>query len=391
MSLALLVGLQLLLYGVLWGLCAIAFRDERKAALLWMGYALVSGISVVLIGWRPEGPVWLTHTGVSLTSVLGLVLARRGVELFLRVSPHKLQYGAIVVLGGLAFFWIGPHEAAQRVGLSAWLNTALIVGAMLSCWRALHSEFGVRFCVAASVPLAAILLVNLKLGIDALQGHVIQIELPGLVQAMAWLISLVSAAVFNFLFLFLLAFRMQKSLYRQTIRDPLTGLLNRRGMQARLQSEWLRARRYGTVFAVISLDVDHFKRVNDEHGHDAGDRVLFEVAQLLTRTVRETDKVARMGGEEFLVLMPECDAGVQGLALAERVRTMLGQTPLPVAQGLSLRVTASLGVTDLLKEDASLDDVLRRADAAMYEGKRGGRDRVVLFASDNAVGGHTGE
>lgn len=390
MNLPLLVGLQLLLYGVLWALCAVALREDRQPVLHWMGYALVSGISVALIGWRPEGPEWVTHTGASLTNVFGLVLARRGAELFLRVPPRDLQHAAMVVLGGLAFIWIGPHEAAQRVGLASWLNAALIVGAVLSCWVALRREFGVRFCVMAAVPVGAILLINLKLGVDALRGQAIQIEMSGLVQAITWSITLISAAVFNFLFLFLLALRMQKGLHRLATQDALTGLLNRRGMQALLQLEWLRARRYNNAFALISLDVDHFKRVNDVHGHDAGDRVLLAVAQRLQATVRSSDQIARMGGEEFLVLMPECRAEVEGLALAERLRVALSHTPVHAVPGTPLQVTASLGVAGVLPSDRSLDEVVCRADAAMYEGKRNGRDRVVLFASHVAAGGAGG-
>lgn len=405
MNLPHLVGLQLILYAVLWALCALLLREDRRAVVHWMGYALVSGISVGLIGLRPDGPDWLTHTGSSVTNVLGLVLARRGAELFLRVPPRDLQHGAMAALGSLALVWIGPHEAAQRVGLASWLNAALIVGAVLSCWQALRREFGLRFCLATAVPVGAIFLINLKLGINALRGQVIHIEVPGLVQALTWSITLVSAAVFNFLFLFLLALRMQKGLHRLATQDALTGLLNRRGMQALVNPEWERSLRYSTTFALISLDVDHFKRVNDLHGHDAGDRVLLAVAQRLQATVRSSDQVSRMGGEEFLVLMPECRAEVEGVALAERLRAALNQTPVYAVPGTALRITASLGVAGVLPSDTSLDDVLRRADAAMYEGKRSGRDRVVLFASDDAarsaggadaglapaVGGRTGE
>ena len=382
MNLALLVGFQCLLYALLWAGASLWLRRELQSTLLWMGYALAAGAAFVLIGLRPHGPVWLTHTGSSVFHVLGLVFARYGVEIFLRVQPRHAEYWGILLLGSVAYVVIGPDNQASRIALTSLLSATLLLGGILSCWAPLRKEFGGRFGLVVAVPIAALLLVNIKLGWNALQGMAGPLEPGGAEQATVWSITLVAAAAFNFLFLFLLGTRMQRSLSRMATHDPLTGILNRRGMQSLLQAEWQRSQRYATPFAVISLDVDFFKRVNDTHGHDAGDRVLVAVASLLGKEVRDTDRVARMGGEEFLVLLPACRAEVEGQLLAQRLRNVLARTAVSLEQGDPLHVTASWGVAGTVGRDTSLEDLLRRADAALYQGKRQGRDCVVLWSDD---------
>ena len=293
-----------------------------------------------------------------------------------------------MVLGFLVFIWIGPTDESPRVALTSLLSATVLLGAMLSCWTPLRTEFGRRFALVAAVPITALLLVNLKLGWTAALGASNIAASGALASTAVWMVTLVAAAAFNFLFLFLLGMRMQRSLLRIATHDQLTGVLNRRGMQVLLQAEWQRSQRYGAPFAVIALDVDHFKRVNDTYGHDAGDKVLVALATLLDKEVRDTDRVARMGGEEFLVLLPACKAEIEGVLLAQRLRNVLARMPVALASGDPLTVTASWGVAGhqgRAGQDASLDDLLRRADGALYEGKGQGRDRVVL-ACDGPAG-----
>ena len=154
-------------------------------------------------------------------------------------------------------------------------------------------------------------------------------------------------------------------------RDPLTGAANRRRLLDELTYQAAAAAR-GTHVAVVYLDVDHFKRINDERGHLVGDEVLCMVATVLQRHVRENDLVARVGGEEFVVVVPGM-ALAEATALADRIRRVL---PDAVAGIAGASVTASFGVT-ALRADEDPDDVLGRVDALMYRAKRAGRDRVV--------------
>jgi two-component system, cell cycle response regulator len=161
--------------------------------------------------------------------------------------------------------------------------------------------------------------------------------------------------------------------------DPLTELLNRRALTERLNKEMERALRYDSSVALLMIDLDHFKRVNDTHGHLVGDAVLREVAELLLREVRGSDLVGRYGGEEFLVVLPETDD--EGAAsFAERVREHVATHEFPAREpGLTLRMTASIGVATFpAARIESVEDLFARADAALYRAKADGRDRVRL-------------
>jgi diguanylate cyclase (GGDEF)-like protein len=161
-----------------------------------------------------------------------------------------------------------------------------------------------------------------------------------------------------------------------SMTDRLTGLSNRRKIEQSLQAELLRAKRYGKPYAVILLDVDRFKRVNDTFGHPAGDAVLVRLAGILSSLIRETDTAGRYGGEEFIVVCPETGLSV-AVALAERLRQAIADTVFPPVGDMS----ASFGVTAYRPED-EVHSLVKRADLALYKAKQGGRNRVETVVDD---------
>lgn len=160
--------------------------------------------------------------------------------------------------------------------------------------------------------------------------------------------------------------------------DPLTQLLNRRALIVNLVSELERVRRYNAPLAVMMLDVDHFKLVNDTHGHIAGDLVLEELGLILQRAVRSVDTVARYGGEEFVIVLPE--TGEQGaMAFAERLRAKVESNPFSIGKGQSIHLTISVGLTTFESaRSESAEELLDAADKALYRAKQGGRNNVSL-------------
>jgi len=155
--------------------------------------------------------------------------------------------------------------------------------------------------------------------------------------------------------------------------DELTGLLNRREALNRLAKAWANADRHGVPLSVIALDIDHFKRCNDTHGHAVGDMVLREIAHTMRDACRTTDELCRVGGEEFLVICT--GTALDALAAAERLRSAVATTP--IRHGSSeLTVTVSLGVAERAPTMLTPDDLLRIADEALYGAKAGGRNRV---------------
>jgi diguanylate cyclase (GGDEF)-like protein len=178
--------------------------------------------------------------------------------------------------------------------------------------------------------------------------------------------------------------RQSEELYRQlSITDPLTGIFNRRHFYHQARLELARACRYGHPLAVIMLDLDHFKRINDIYGHAVGDQVLQAVTQAVRQVLRVVDLFARYGGEEFIILLPETDLQAASLT-AERLRRQIAGQPLHLDQQL-IKVTISLGacafdpsVAILPPTPESLDFLINLADQALYEAKNSGRNRTVM-------------
>lgn len=154
--------------------------------------------------------------------------------------------------------------------------------------------------------------------------------------------------------------------------DHLTGLANRRRFERQLEREVARTRRYGHPFCLLLLDVDHFKRVNDTYGHEGGDEALRRLGHVLQTGTRGVDTAARVGGEEFAVILTETDFA-HGLEVAERLRQTVKETEIPEAS----RVTISIGLAEFSESMREGRELYAAADAALYEAKRQGRDRVV--------------
>jgi len=160
------------------------------------------------------------------------------------------------------------------------------------------------------------------------------------------------------------------------ITDPLTELFNRRHLFNIGEREFARARRQGLPLSCIMADIDHFKSVNDQYGHEVGDEVLCSIAQRLQSVLREVDVLARYGGEEFVALLPDTP-GQEALEVAERLRHTITDVPVTTSAG-AIQIRISLGVAQLSPEMNGLDDLINAADMALYSAKREGRDRSYL-------------
>ena len=167
-----------------------------------------------------------------------------------------------------------------------------------------------------------------------------------------------------------------EALRRLATRDELTGLLNRREYDRVLNEEEDRAERFGNTLALVILDLDHFKAINDTHGHPAGDAVLREVARRLAGTIRTVDRAARIGGEEFALVLVQTDRR-SALEVARRAIGLVANEPIKAGPGLSIAVTASAGVAEFPSDAKSAGALFAAADTALYAAKSGGRNRAV--------------
>ncbi|MDP2821989.1 MAG: diguanylate cyclase [Sulfuritalea sp.] len=174
--------------------------------------------------------------------------------------------------------------------------------------------------------------------------------------------------------------RLMDSLRESSLQDAMTGLYNRRFIEAYVETLQAAVQRKGTHLAVLMFDVDHFKKVNDTHGHDAGDKVLVAVANVLKQTLRKSDILVRFGGEEFLAFLQDTTAE-GGMIAAEKVRAAVEALKIALPSGV-LQKTISIGVADFPEDSADFWEAVKFADTALYAAKENGRNRVVRFTRD---------
>ncbi len=207
---------------------------------------------------------------------------------------------------------------------------------------------------------------------------------PHLLQALAFLAGMLFA-FFMTMLLVLMIFRDKELQLRRTARrDALTGLRNRLAMRDLSKREYESAMRYRTPLSLIALDLDHFKAINDRHGHAAGDRVLVDIASTLSDQLREADLVFRTGGEEFLILLPHTPLK-PALEVAERLRQAV-ENESWAFDTTTTRCSTSLGVAEIGIPDETWEKAVQRVDQALYKAKAGGRNCVIEAARTDATG-----
>ncbi|NQY93864.1 MAG: GGDEF domain-containing protein, partial [Campylobacteraceae bacterium] len=162
-------------------------------------------------------------------------------------------------------------------------------------------------------------------------------------------------------------------------RDGLTGLYNRKFLDEHSKKIIPYAKRENINIGVLMLDMDHFKAVNDEYGHDIGDKVLKELSRILEESVRESDIVVRYGGEEFIVLLVGISGVEDSMKVANKIRERVRENEIDVYAGAKLKKTISIGLSMFPEDSNTIEGVMKNADIALYEAKSGGRDKVVRF------------
>jgi diguanylate cyclase (GGDEF)-like protein len=361
-------------------LVAARLRLARGAALHWAAAAALIALAMGLILARPHLDSWLGVVGANLALTTSLVAIWRGVRVFSRQPFSDAEPVAVIVLGAalLAAAHAADAGMVPVVVAGALVMSWALLRAAWDLWRRLSDEIGSPAAGWCALPLALVgTMLALRGGLAPLLpqhfGAAIEADLPANVGVVFSAMAL--ALILNMALVALVMMRLVRKLQHRSDHDALTGLLSRRPLQTRLQTEAERLQRYGSGYAMLSVDIDHFKRINDERGHAAGDAVLVRVAHTLRAAARQVDSVARMGGEEFCVLLPEADRrGAQ--AVAQRVLEAVRALEHPEL-GPDWRVTVSVGLAVVASPVESEQALLRRLDRALYRAKTDGRNRVV--------------
>ena len=368
--------IQFGLFAAVWaGMAGVQL--SRRAAAHWSAGMGAIGVALALSSQAASLSPWLGFVGANLLGIAGFCLLRRGVEIFSHQPPRDLQQAGLLGAAALAIV-LQQHFQPGAPGGSPLGPLAIGITLLAAAWpgrRALQSEFGAAAAAALAAPmlLLGVLLLLRAASLVAgwqLTGRSYAEPLPfNLLLGYAFMVAVF---VLNVGFGGMVVLRLVNGLRQLSELDPLTGLLNRRGLERALQLEEDRLRRYGSRFAVLAADVDHFKAINDRFGHAGGDAALVALARVLQDAMRGVDHVARVGGEEFCLLLPDTDEAGARQAADRLLRAMRLQ---PICVGTaSLRCTVSIGLAVAHDPQEPLQALLRRADAAMYQAKDEGRD-----------------
>lgn len=349
----------------------------------WVGSVVMFAAAMVFLTLRDLLTPTEFALAPALALLLALTLANRGARRFFGAPSFDPYVLAALVGSGLALAWavLGDHHV-MVVHMVGAFGAALI--AFRAAWN--FGRLAPRELRMAALMCATILamfgiqrLLRIEFYFHAAAAADLQSAVPA--SALNYVVNALVTTFWAFSFLYLNTTRVELELEASraellalSLTDPLTGVRNRRALYDSAAHEIARAARSSEPVTLLMVDVDHFKKVNDQHGHPVGDQVLREVAAAIVATARGSDVVARFGGEEFAVLLVQTE---DARLTAERLRAAIAAVEVRAPQG-PVRVTASIGVASATGAGIDFEALIRRADDALYRAKREGRNRVEM-------------
>lgn len=377
-ALFLIQDVQLLCYTVIFGF--VAFQNWRDATRRWLWYGfLANAVGAILDFSTPHLPAWIGH-GLNLSMIpLSYTLLNVAVVKFLRRHSWTHWPSAAIIVGTLPFFlaWSGradqvPSEALgdMAIGLQCLITACVLLVSQEAGTKAPRQVMSAFF-----FPFAAIELLRPAIAFSLHQNPDTFSHPLEVISSVAYIVS---TSVLPLAFIWMMSSRAESELMRQNMQDPLTHVLNRRGLRLAIERETSIESGRRASLTLVLLDLDSFKKLNDTYGHVAGDAVLVGIASLLRRRLRETDTVARLGGEEFVLLLPKTGEA-EAKTLLERLRAEIENHVLANDTGM-VSVTASFGATTApAGEPANIVQMMQEADRALYRAKNDGRNCVRFF------------
>ena len=356
-------------------------HKEVRGPGYWAVGNLMVGLGMVLVLIQLDTPKLLFLPGVALIGA-GLSLYLNGIQAFNGKSPdHRIPIVLFLLLVAIdVYFVVMQHDLRTAVVLGA----IVFAGIYLVCARLTFSRdegiIGNLFWIASSL----FLIMGLLMLIRAFTAFRVDVSVfdsfaTWPVNAYTFMLGAVSQFFISSLFVLMLSYRLNQNLESIATIDGLTGILNRRGLEDSAFKMQGICKRINLSMAVLVIDMDHFKKVNDKHGHLYGDDVLRLLAKTIADILRSGDVLGRYGGEEFCVFLPnttEKDA----TGLAERIRLGV-ETALHIVNEKTIKATVSIGVADSVRAGYDFKGLVAAADSALYVAKNSGRNRVVSYTN----------
>lgn len=388
-TLIVLAAVVALLSGASLRYVLLEYPEELSPSIrLWTLGVLAQATAWILFGLRDQIPDWLSIVGANALLSLAFAQQVHAVRLFggLPVGRVAVYAPAVaVLLDEILFTYAVPDMRLRLLTATPWFCLQMIQGGLSLVASAAANRRSGRLTAAAFFALATVLAARVvyeSLHTEVLRSAFWDSPMQTIVFSFASLFVVVATLGF----VLMCSDQLNQELERQAMLDPLTGLSNRRTLDVMAAQALASAQRHDRPSALLLIDVDHFKRINDDCGHAAGDEALQLLAATLRRELRNEDLLGRLGGEEFVAVLPESDES-EALASAERLRRGVEELDFS-AGGRPVPLRISIGVATMRAGD-DFAALLRRADAAMYAAKRAGRNcvRGPADAADAAAAG----
>jgi diguanylate cyclase (GGDEF)-like protein len=377
--LLLMTALQMALFAIGWAVAMFTLDSDRTTLRSFFACNTLLGIALAMIATREKNPAGFSETFPDLLILMAVLILIYGVHAFwsMRMPSHSLIAIPVVSAAAIIFFgMVMRHDGGRVFSLIAgfiWLVTV----AMWRSYEPTRREFG---AIASDALTIAVLMVSATVAwrayLAAFTNEAVNLnEASTGSEIGVFVLSLASTAP-NMLYAYFVGYRLLRRANEAARSDGLTGLLNHRAFMEEADRRWTERRAKKVIGAVLAVDLDHFKRVNDEFGHNAGDEVLRSFAIILRSTCGERNVVGRTGGEEFLVIHSPATRE-SSKVLAERLMRRVARARWAGARGSEIKLTVSIGIAFDLPTDLRPNDLLLRADLALYTAKEEGRNRVV--------------
>lgn len=349
----------------------LSYPPSIKGLALWAAGPAFTFAATLLLGWRGQIPDAVSIIGANVLLLTGVSLFYLGTQRFFGLAASYRRWLGLVVATVPFLAWfslVQPSFSARVLMVTAiWIYVQAMLIVLI--WRHGKEVFSTRYTAAVLLAHVCVLLLRFFTALLPLPGE--NLLEPSRIQTLY-----ITANAFIILalcigFVLMASDRLRDEFEHAASHDSLTNALLRRTLIEACEQELERCRRHGRRMVLLMLDIDHFKAINDTHGHQMGDRVLVDFVNRITPLLRRPDQLGRFGGEEFVVLLPETTQE-EALAVAERIRIRVG---LPLNDLPSISV--SIGMTSNRPDEADLDVLLARADKALYKAKESGRNRIV--------------
>ena len=357
-----------------------ARRQLREGMGYWALGLLAHTFTYLLFTMRGQVSDWLSVVLGNVLLSCVFALFTEGVCQFQRRRPPRwLLWSPVVLVAILISVLLPWYQARVAAGVFIYVVQSLILVLIVLQRRKETAGVGQYFLATGFLVLIALMLLQ-GVGVVLYRNEIKSMLTPHWVPSVVFLASAMCTMVVSLGLILMAKERADERNRKLAMRDELTGLINRRSLLDSLEQQLAMAKRQGQPLALLMIDIDYFKQVNDTYGHQTGDEVLKHMAQAIAGRTRAQDLPGRLGGEEFLVILP--NTHLQGaVQLAEILRQGIEGSPFQSASGQAIAITISLGVAGQSQlKDPQCDDMISAADQALYLAKQNGRNRVEVFA-----------